>query len=154
MELILQLVPIAYLLAVAIPLITTDISERRLPNKLVLPSIPITLVCWIALAVIYGLWQPLFVALACALLVGVLGFVAVVVGGIGMGDVKLTFALVLVVSWFSWWLGLLIPVLGVGIGLLVASYEVFVRKQLRSSSIPIGPFLIGASAFALGLAVM
>ncbi len=154
MELILQLVPIAYLLAVAIPLITTDISERRLPNKLVLPSIPITLVCWIALAVIYGLWQPLFVALACALLVGVLGFVAVVVGGIGMGDVKLTFALVLVVSWFSWWLGLLIPVLGVGIGLLVASYEVFVRKQLRSSSIPIGPFLIGASALALGLAVM
>ncbi len=154
MELILQLVPIAYLLAVAIPLITTDISERRLPNKLVLPSIPITLVCWIALAVIYGLWQPLFVALACALLVGVLGFVAVVVGGIGMGDVKLTFALVLVVSWFSWWLGLLIPVLGVGIGLLIASYEVFVRKQLRSSSIPIGPFLIGASALALGLAVM
>ena len=154
MELILQLVPIAYLLAVAIPLITTDISERRLPNKLVLPSIPITLVCWIALAVIYGLWQPLFVALACALLVGVLGFVAVVVGGIGMGDVKLTFALVLVVSWFSWWLGLLIPVLGVGVGLLIASYEVFVRKQLRSSSIPIGPFLIGASALALGLAVM
>lgn len=154
MELILQLVPIAYLFAIAIPLITTDIRERRLPNKLVLPSIPITLVCWIALAVIYGLWQPLFVALACALLVGVLGFVAVVVGGIGMGDVKLTFALVLVVSWFSWWLGLLIPVLGVGIGLLVASYEVFVRKQLRSSSIPIGPFLIGASALALGLAVM
>ena len=154
MELILQLIPIAYLLAVAVPLITTDISERRLPNKLVLPSIPITLVCWSALAVIYGLWQPLFVALACALLVGVLGFVAVVVGGIGMGDVKLTFALVLVVSWFSWWLGLLIPVLGVGIGLLIASYEVFVRKQLRSSSIPIGPFLIGASALALGLAVM
>lgn len=154
MELILQLVPIAYLFAIAIPLITTDIRERRLPNKLVLPSIPITLVCWIALAVIYGLWQPLFVALACALLVGVLGFVAVVVGGIGMGDVKLTFALVLVVSWFSWWLGLLIPVLGVGVGLLIASYEVFVRKQLRSSSIPIGPFLIGASALALGLAVM
>lgn len=154
MELILQLIPIAYLLAVAVPLITTDISERRLPNKLVLPSIPITLVCWIALAVAYGLWQPLFVALACALLVGVLGFVAVVVGGIGMGDVKLTFALVLVVSWFSWWLGLLIPVLGVGIGLLIASYEVFVRKQMRSSSIPLGPFLIGASALTLGLAVM
>lgn len=154
MELILQLVPIAYLIAVAVPLITTDIRERRLPNKLVLPSIPITLVCWIALAVIYGLWQPLFVALACALLVGVLGFVAVVMGGIGMGDVKLTFALVLVVSWFSWWLGLLIPVLGVGIGLLVASYEVFVRKQMKSSNVPIGPFLIGASALALGLAVM
>lgn len=154
MELVLQLIPIAYLLAVAIPLITTDISERRLPNKLVLPAIPITLVCWIALAVIYGLWQPLFVALACALLVGVLGFVAVVMGGIGMGDVKLTFALVLVVSWFSWWLGLLIPVLGVGIGLLIASYEVFVRKQMKSSSIPLGPFLIGASALALGLAVM
>ena len=154
MELVLQLIPIAYLLAVAVPLITTDISERRLPNKLVLPSIPITLVCWIALAVIYGLWQPLFVALACALLVGVLGFVAVVMGGIGMGDVKLTFALVLVVSWFSWWLGLLIPVLGVGIGLLIASYEEFVRKQMKSSSIPLGPFLIGASALALGLAVM
>lgn len=154
MEIILQLIPIAYLLAVAIPLITTDISERRLPNKLVLPAIPITLVCWLALAITYGLWQPLFVALACALLVGVLGFVAVVMGGIGMGDVKLTFVLVLVVSWFSWWLGLLIPVLGVGIGLLIASYEVFVRKQMRSSSIPLGPFLIGASALALGLAVM
>ena len=154
MELILQLVPIAYLIAVAVPLIITNISEFRLPNKLVLPSVPITLVCWIALAVAYGLWQPLFVALACALLVGVLGFVAVVMGGIGMGDVKLTFALVLVVSWFSWWLGLLIPVLGVGIGLLIASYQVFVRKQMRSSSIPIGAFLIGASALTLGLAVM
>ena len=154
MELILQLVPIAYLIAVAVPLIITNISEFRLPNKLVLPSVPITLVCWIALAVAYGLWQPLFVALACALLVGVLGFVAVVMGGIGMGDVKLTFALVLVVSWFSWWLGLLIPVLGVGVGLLVASYQVFVRKQMRSFSIPIGAFLIGASALTLGLAVM
>lgn len=154
MKLILELTPVAYLLAVAVPLITTDIRERRLPNKLVMPSILITLVCWTILAISYNLWGQLLVAVACALVVGFIGVFASYKRAIGMGDVKLTISLVLVVAWFSWVLALVVPLVGFLVPVAIASVKMFLPDRGYSDSMPVGPYLIGSFAVMLSLAVM
>lgn len=53
-----------YLLAVAWPLSKIDIREHRLPNRLVLPAFPISLVGQTIASAISNQWQNLTVALA------------------------------------------------------------------------------------------
>lgn len=150
MKFVFELIPVAYLLAVASPLIITDIREHRLPNKYVLPAIPIALVSWLVLAITYNLWATFFVALACASAIGIIGLVANRFGFLGMGDVKLVFSLVLVVAWFNWNLALLIPVMAMLLVLLSIFYLFITNKRLPQS-LPLGPHLIISYAFLVAI---
>ena len=154
MNILFELIPVAYLLAVSGPLIITDIREHRLPNKLVLPAIPIAFVSWLVLAITLNLWANLFIALSCGVGIFALGVLANHFGRIGMGDVKLAFALSLVVGWFSWPLALLIPVFALLLILVSVAYLVLIRKTGVPQTIAFGPHLIIAFAFLLGVALV
>lgn len=86
-------VGLAYIAAVTVPLWRTDVRERRLPDRLVLPGFVFAAVgcAWDALASGSPWWAPP----AGMLVVG--GFFAAleVGGGVGMGDVKLAALLAL-----------------------------------------------------------
>lgn len=137
-----------YLLAVSWPLARIDIRERRLPNRLTLPALPIALFGQ-ALAVLYGaeLWRLLV-----SLLLAVTAF-AVCLGlnryaGLGMGDVKLIAGITLSLAWFN----PLLPAIAVLIGLVIAGAVslalVALRKASMGSSIALGPYLLVGFAFS------
>lgn len=131
-----------YLMAVTWPLIRIDISERRLPNRLTLPAIPITVLGQI-LAVALGAesWRLLIAVFA-----AVVAFSASLAlnryAGLGMGDVKLITAITLALAWFS----PLLPAIALLIGFMIAGAVslamVFLRKASMGSSIALGPYLL------------
>ena len=131
-----------YLVAVTWPLIRIDISERRLPNRLTLPAIPITVLGQI-MAVALGAesWRLLIAVFA-----AVVAFSASLAlnryAGLGMGDVKLITAITLALAWFS----PLLPAIALLIGFMIAGAVslamVFLRKASMGSSIALGPYLL------------
>ncbi len=131
-----------YLVAVTWPLIRIDIIERRLPNRLTLPAIPITVLGQI-LAVALGAesWRLLIAVFA-----AVVAFSASLAlnryAGLGMGDVKLITAITLALAWFS----PLLPAIALLIGFMIAGAVslamVFLRKASMGSSIALGPYLL------------
>ena len=80
---------LGYLVLTAWPLAKTDILERRLPNKYVLPAFPIT---WLG-QLLAGVTGAGFSNMLWALLAGVVTFALSLLinrlGLLGMGDVKL-----------------------------------------------------------------
>ena len=131
-----------YLAAVTWPLIRIDIRERRLPNRLTLPAILITVLGQI-LAVVLGAesWRLLIAVFA-----AVVAFSASLAlnryAGLGMGDVKLITAITLALAWFS----PLLPAIALLIGFMIAGAVslamVFLRKASMGSSIALGPYLL------------
>ena len=129
-------------MAVTWPLIRIDIRERRLPNRLTLPAIPITVLGQI-LAVALGAesWRLLIAVFA-----AVVAFSASLAlnryAGLGMGDVKLITAITLALAWFS----PLLPAIALLIGFMIAGAVslamVFLRKASMGSSIALGPYLL------------
>lgn len=77
----------AYVVAVSIPLTVVDIREHRLPNKLVVPGIVLAVLCGVLQLVLSG-WRD-FMPLVCGAGYFALMFVFSMIGGLGMGDVKL-----------------------------------------------------------------
>jgi leader peptidase (prepilin peptidase)/N-methyltransferase len=139
-----------YLLVVSWPLAATDLREYRLPNRLVLPSIPISIVGQV-LAVALGESAGLMLrAVICALLVFGIGLLANLRGLIGMGDVKLLGVIALALGWFgplyaALAIGYAFGLAGVGILALVS-----VGRITWNSRVPLGPYLLGGFAVALG----
>ena len=131
-----------YLLSVAWPLTRIDLRERRLPNRLTLPTFPIaifgqTLAVWLGA----DSWQLLV-----ALLTAVIAFSASLAlnryAGLGMGDVKLISAIALALAWFN----PLLPAIALFLGFVVAGAVslamVLFRKASMGSSIALGPYLL------------
>ena len=131
-----------YLLAVAWPLVRIDLRERRLPNRLTLPTLPIALVGQ-ALAVIIGAsLERLGIAFLASLIAFAICLLLNRVAGLGMGDVKLFAGITLCLAWFS----PLLPGAAALIGLVVASVVsllmILLRKASMGSSIALGPYLL------------
>ena len=80
-----------------------DVTTRRLPNRLVLPSYPIAVILLGLAALISGAWWPLARAsIGMAVLGGFFGALAVAFPGqLGLGDVKLAGLLGLYLAWFG-----------------------------------------------------
>lgn len=142
-----------YLLAIAIPLSVIDIREHRLPNKRVLPAIPITLLGQLISAIGFSRFQNLLWALVFG--IGAFGISLVInrLGVLGMGDVKLIAAISLALGWFSAWL----PVAAV-IGTLVsatlgAMLLLLTKKITMGAAMPLGPYLLIGFASALTVGV-
>ena len=144
---------LGYLVLTAWPLAKTDILERRLPNKYVLPAFPIT---WLG-QLLAGVTGAGFVNMLWALLAGVVTFgLSLLInrlGLLGMGDVKLMTVMALALGWFS----PLLPIVALGISFLIAGVVAFwllLRKKIKlGGSMPLGPYLIAGFLGAVTLAV-
>lgn len=133
-----QLLGAAYLAVFSIPLIVIDIRERRLPNKITLPGIAVTLL-GLGLA---GDWLRFGIAVGLACLVFLVGTLVSMRGWLGMGDVKLLVSIALMLGWY----GPLNLLLGLSGAFLVAGAVVLVKMALKkitaSSTIALGPYLL------------
>ena len=144
---------LGYLVLTAWPLAKTDILERRLPNKYVLPAFPIT---WLG-QLLAGVTGAGFVNMLWALLAGVVTFTLSLLinrlGLLGMGDVKLMTVMALALGWFS----PLLPIIALGISFLIAGIVaiwLLLRRKIKlGGSMPLGPYLIAGFLGAVTLAV-
>ena len=131
-----------YLVAVAWPLTRIDLRERRLPNRLVLPALAITLFGQLLAVLVSAPATQLLVSLACASCAFIGGLLLNRFAGLGMGDVKLITAITLALAWFS----LFAPLLALAAGLVAATVSVLVmlllRKTSMGQSIALGPYLL------------
>jgi leader peptidase (prepilin peptidase)/N-methyltransferase len=153
LETVFELLPVAYLLGVSVPLAITDIREHRLPNKLVLPAFPVALVSWLVIATTLNQWADFFFAIGAGVLLFALGMVANRFGTLGMGDVKLMGVMALIVGWFSWPLALLVPVVALLLVLISIAIRL-IRKIGLPASLPLGPHLLVSFAFLVGIAII
>ena len=133
---------LGYLALTAWPLAKTDIKQRRLPNKYVLPAFPITLLGQIAAGIATGLWWNMLWATLAMLVTFAVSLGVNRLGLLGMGDVKLMSAMALALGWYSVALpviALLISFLAAG---LVAAVLLALRKIRLGGSMPLGPYLL------------
>ena len=163
------LLGVIYLAVVAWPLAKTDWRERRLPNRLVLPAIPITLIGQLAAVALGSDWWQLFQALVLAAAAFGVGLTLNRWAGLGMGDVKLIAALALALGWWGVFGVLWALILAFGFAGFVVGVLFFLGKIKRTSnskfmlglatgwpiglrsSIPLGPYLLIGFVAALAI---
>jgi leader peptidase (prepilin peptidase)/N-methyltransferase len=144
---------LGYLVLTAWPLAKTDILERRLPNKYVLPAFPIT---WLG-QIVAGVLGAGFLNMLWALVAGAITFAISLVinrmGLLGMGDVKLMTVMSLALGWYS----PLLPIIALGLSFLIAGLVTIIllaaRRIKLGGSMPLGPYLIAGFLGAITLAV-
>ncbi len=149
------LIPALYLAAVTPELVRVDLRSRRLPNVLVLPGYGVLVGATVGAGVFAGRipWEvpaAAGAALAFLLLMNVLG-------GMGMGDVKLAGVLAGALALVS----LEVAAAGIAAGFLLGGLgavgAIIRRGSIRGltraqRSIPFGPFLLAGYWLVLGLA--
>lgn len=133
--------PPVHAAVVTLPLIRSDLRERRLPNRLVLPLLATSLICSVLAAALMSDWLRLGWAFVCSLSVFLLGLGMALGGRLGMGDVKLGTALAHALGF----LNPLLPWVGLALAFLLASGEVVVSwvRRLRRRSRPLNPIAFG-----------
>ena len=144
---------LGYLVLTAWPLAKTDILERRLPNKYVLPAFPIT---WFG-QILAGVFGAGYLNMLWALLAAVITFAISLLinrlGLLGMGDVKLMTVMSLALGWYS----VLLPIIALGLTFLFAgavALALLMGKRIKlGGSMPLGPYLIAGFLGTLTLAV-
>lgn len=140
---VLQAVIAAWFIVTAIRLSYWDLKFHRLPNPLVLTTLVISLIGFTSLAAAQGSWHRLLDAALGAATLMLLYFLAHVLGGMGMGDVKYASVTGLYLGWLGWgfiWWGTFIAFFGAAI-LVCARSCVPVLAQRRRNAIPFGPFM-------------
>lgn len=137
--------------ALGIALSAIDLAVRRLPDVLVLPAYPLLTGLLAVSAAVRHDWGSLGrAALGAAVLSACFLTMALVhPPGMGLGDVKLSGLIGLVLGWFSW------PALAVGafagffLG-AVAGLGVMATSPLgRRATVPFGPFMVAGALLAL-----
>jgi leader peptidase (prepilin peptidase)/N-methyltransferase len=144
---------LGYLVLTAWPLAKTDILERRLPNKYVLPAFPIT---WFG-QILAGVFGAGYLNMLWAFLAAVITFTISLLinrlGLLGMGDVKLMTVMSLALGWYS----VLLPIIALGLSFLIAgavALALLMGKRIKlGGSMPLGPYLIAGFLGTLTLAV-
>ncbi len=138
-----------YLIAVAWPLTRIDLRERRLPNRLVVPAFPITLLGQLLASVLGGSWLSLGIAIACGFCSFVVGLLVNHFAHLGMGDVKLIAAITLALAWFNPLLPFIALLLGFAVATAVVIAMLLRRKIKMGSTVALGPYLLVGFALAL-----
>jgi len=129
--------PLVYLAAVTPTLCAVDALERRLPNSLVLPGYLVAAAGIVAHWIVSG--EPVLVALASGAIYFVVMLAFAVVGGMGLGDVKLAGVLGLSAGLVSAAAAVVSPLVAFVLGGIAA---IGALRGGRGASIPFGPFLL------------
>lgn len=138
-----------YFAAVGTALSAIDIMSMRLPDVLTLPSYPLLMVALLLAATESGDFRPLGRSLEAGLLLLAAFAVLCVVSGTGLGDLKLSGLIGLILGYFGWrWVfqGLLFGFL-LGACWVAACHA----RGKAQRQLPLGPFLV-AGALAVMLA--
>lgn len=125
--------PAIYLCLVSIPILITDFTQGRVPNKYTLPTIWLWLGSAITYAVVSGewLWGLVFPFLVGLVLVFVGTYLNAKWQVIGMGDVKLFAVMGLSLSWKFAWVWLVLPFVSMAItAILVILMARFTRREI------------------------
>jgi len=134
-----------------VALVFIDLDCHRLPDSIVLPLWPVTLVGLVFVGIMSGEW-PIGRALAAAglwlLVIG--GIWLVTIGrGMGLGDVKLAPVLGVILGWVGWGPAVVGLACAWFIGGGVALVLLMARRARRGEAVPFGPFLF--SGFLVGV---
>jgi len=147
-----------YLGAVGAALTLIDIDVHRLPDLIVLPSYPIAFVLLLVPTVVTGEWGALLrgVLAGLALFVGylVLALVSPGGGGLGLGDVKLSGVLGLLLGWLGWGPAIVSVLAAFVIGGVIAVIMLVLGRASRSSHMAFGPSMILGAWAALMFPLM
>lgn len=145
---------VLYLIGVSVALSVIDYRTKRLPNKIVLPSIPILAALLVLPALAYDAWDAYARALAggLAMFAVYLALAFINPKGLGMGDVKFATVVGMALAWFSWnvWFyGFLLAfVLNSVVGLAVIA-----KTKDRKTKLAFGPFMVIGAFLAVALGV-
>lgn len=140
-----------FFVAVTITLTITDLEHKRIPNRILYPSVPVAIALLALGALTEGRIEDLWRALlgAFAYFAGWFVISMLTRGGFGMGDVKLSFLLGLYLAFESWRTLVVGAFLAVLIGGVVALALLATRQKGRKDQIPFGPSLIAGAWVAL-----
>jgi leader peptidase (prepilin peptidase)/N-methyltransferase len=133
---------LGYLALTAWPLAKTDIQQRRLPNKYVLPAFPIILLGQFIAGVISGTWWNMLWAFLAMLVTFFASLGVNRLGLLGMGDVKLMAAMALALGWYSVTLPVLALLISFFVAGIVALLLLVLGRIKLGGSMPLGPYLI------------
>ena len=143
----------AYLGVVGTIASVIDWRTRRLPDKLILPSYPVTIVLLAVAAEVEQDWWPLVRALiATALVAGfylALGLASP--HGLGLGDVKLGGLLALGLGWLGWPTAITGVLAAWGLAATVLLIFQVIRPRRLDRTIALGPWLCLGALVAVGL---
>ena len=143
---------LGYLALTAWPLAKTDILERRLPNKYVLPAFPITLLGQVAAGIVGGTWGNMLFATMAMLITFAISLGVNRLGLLGMGDVKLMSAVALALGWYSVTLPVIALLISFFVAGIVAVILLALGKIKLGGSMPLGPYLIAGFFGAITVA--
>lgn len=141
------LVFFASLLAISV----IDLKLQIIPNRIVYPTMFVS----VPLLAVAALAEHDGGRLVRALLSGAVAWAALLLihliqpGGMGFGDVRLSFVLGLFLGWISWSHVLVGLFLGFLLGAVVGILLVAIRLRKRTDHVPFGPFLAFGAAIAV-----
>ncbi|TFC15177.1 prepilin peptidase [Cryobacterium algoritolerans] len=143
-----------YLAFIAVVLSVVDITERRLPNAVVYPSLVALPALLMIASASNGSWSALAGAFLGGAALFTLYFVLALVSpsSVGMGDVKLAAVLGLALGYLGWTAVLVGSVAAFLIGGLVALVALAARRVTLQGSIPFGPSMLAGAFLAVLLA--
>ncbi len=148
-----QLLAYSWLAAVAVPLAALDLTSRRLPNQIILPSYPAVIALFgvsaTATADLGGFLRSLA---GMAILLAFHGTAYLLFpGGLGGGDVKLGGLIGLALGWSGWAAiptGILLGWFGAAVWVLLA--RLFGHRR-TSRPVSLAPFLLAGAVVALAI---
>lgn len=135
------LIPIALVLAFAVPLAMTDFKEHRLPNHFTVPLIVVTALTLTGYGLASGQYGKLIASGSAMALTFLVGWLLARFADLGMGDVKLLISLNGWLAWHDGWLVLI----SLALGLLTANVfaiAIWIKKKDPKEHIALGPFLL------------
>jgi leader peptidase (prepilin peptidase)/N-methyltransferase len=134
-----------------VPLAAIDVVEQRLPNVLLLPSLPIVIALFAVAAVVQRDWAEIIQVLIgmSALFAGFLSIVVASRGGMGAADAHLAGLLGLGMAWHSWATLIDGTMLGLVCAAVVGAGLIATRRATPQTSIPLSPALIAGALVAV-----
>lgn len=140
----LELLPIVFATGIALYITLIDLRELRIPNRILLPGLSITLVVMLSVSLVEQQISQFFLALLGGISSVAIFFCIHLVSpkGLGMGDVKFAGLIGAALSWISFPSGLL----GLGIAFVIsACFSTFIfifRNSKFKRVIPFAPFML------------
>lgn len=138
---------LAYLAIISVALVAIDLDHQRLPDKLVLPSLVVTVLGLLAVSMVNDEWWILCRALIGALILGGFYFVMWLAypRGLGFGDVKTALLLGLVLGALGWQCLAVGAIAGPLLGAVGATVAAIRARGIRGVKLAYGPALIGGA---------
>lgn len=140
-----------YWAAVGVALTVIDIDHHRLPNVIVLPSYLVTVALLLLASVLTDDYGRMATAmLGCAILFAVYAILALASPhGMGLGDVKLAGALGLLLGWLGWTALVIGGFSAFLLGGVVGAALLIGRRATGESRIPFGPFMLAGAGLGV-----